>query len=262
MSWAQELLSELPMSSAYIFWGTFVLLGGAAWGGKYFFNKHIAHFNDDQAKIVLGAILSLLGLLIGFVLSISIGGYNERQKTEENEMVVIGVALQRTQLLAPEQQEKAEKLLHEYLDARIEFFRAETQTENRNWRVISAEKQNQLWQIAVAEANKTPNPVIASVLAAYNDLYVAQEKTMVSWRYQIPNIVWALLIFFAIVSNFLIGYNARKEQGVNTIILLLPFLITMALFIIAEIDIPGKGVIHVTPDDLMALKEIWEGPTP
>lgn len=76
-----------------------------------------------------------------------------------------------------------------------------------------------------------------------------------SWRDQIPNIVWYLLIFFAIVSNFLIGYNARKEQGMNLLILILPFLITLALFIIYEIDIPGKGVIHVTPDDLVSLKE-------
>ncbi|MDQ8934472.1 bestrophin-like domain [Acinetobacter rudis] len=260
MSWVHELVNELPISSAYIFWCTFILLGSAACGGKYFFNKHNPHFNDDQAKIVLGAILSLLGLLIGFVLSISIGGYNERQKTEENEMVVIGAALQRTQLLASPQREQAEKLLHQYLDARIEFFRADNRAENKKWRITSVKKQTELWEIAVAEANQAPNPVIASVLTAYNDLYISQEKTTVSWRYQIPNIVWALLIFFAIVSNFLIGYNARKEQGINTIILLLPFLITMALFIIAEIDIPGKGVIHVTPDDLLSLREVWDNP--
>lgn len=245
------------MSSTFIFWGTFILLSSAAYCGKYALRNHRTTFNDDQAKIVLGAILSLLGLLIGFVLSISIGGYNERQKTEENEMVVIGTALQRTQLLDIAQQQQAKILLHQYLDARIAFFQSETQLDNKNWRLISAEKQNQLWAIAVTEANKAPNPVTASVLSAYNDLYISQEKTTVSWRYQIPNIVWALLIFFAIFSNFFIGYNARKEQGMNLLMLVLPFLTTLALFIIAEIDIPGKGVIHVTPDDLLSLKEIW-----
>jgi len=257
MSWIQQFLDELPVNSAYIFWGIFFILSCSAYAGKYILKNHRIKFNDDQAKIVLGAILSLLGLLIGFVLSISIGGYNDRQKTEENEMVVIGTALQRTQILAPSQQKEAEKLLHEYLDARIEFFKAKSPEENKNWRIISIEKQNELWDIAVIEASKTPNPVTASVLTAYNDLYISQEKTTVSWRYQIPTIVWGLLIFFAVVSNFLIGYNARKEQGMNLLILILPFLITSALFIIAEIDIPGKGVIHVTPDDLLSLKEIW-----
>lgn len=257
MSWIQQLLNDFPMSSAVIFLGLFILLSSAAYAGKYLLKNHQNAFNDDQAKIVLGAILSLLGLLIGFVLSISIGGYNDRQKTEENEMVVIGTALQRTQLLPLPQQEQAKSLLHDYLNARIKFFEAESHPENQNWRMTSAEKQNNLWKIAVIEANTTPNPVMASVLTAYNDLYIAQEKTTVSWRYQIPDIVWGLLIFFAIVSNFLIGYNARKEHGETLLILVLPFLMTLALFIIAEIDIPGKGVIHVTPDDLLSLQAIW-----
>lgn len=255
MQWVQQFLDEFPINSTFVFWGILILLSSSAYAGKYFFKNHHTRINDDQAKIVLGAILSLLGLLIGFVLSISIGGYNDRQKTEENEMIVIGTAMQRTQLLAPDQQENAENLLGEYLDARIEFFKSQNQLENKKWRIISVEKQNKLWEIATLEAQKTPNPVITSVLTAYSDLYTSQEKTTVSWRDQIPNIVWYLLIFFAIVSNFLIGYNARKEQGMNLLILILPFLITLALFIIYEIDIPGKGVIHVTPDDLVSLKE-------
>ncbi len=260
MAWTTQFLNDLPINSTSTFWGLFILLGCSAYAGKYFFKNHQPKFSDDQAKIVLGAILSLLGLLIGFVLSISISGYNERQKTEENEMVVIGAAMQRTQLLTPADQEKAKTLLSDYLDARIQFFTAGSLKENQDWRLISMEKQNQLWSIAASAANSAPNPVSASVLAAYSDLYTAQEKTAVSWRDQIPNIVWALLIFFAVASNFLIGYNARTEREINLLILLLPFLITLALFIIAEIDIPGKGVIHVKPDNLLSLKEIWNSP--
>ncbi|MBI1451212.1 MULTISPECIES: hypothetical protein [Acinetobacter] len=255
MSWIQDLLSELSINSSSNFWTLFILLGGVAYAGKFFFKNHSPKFSDDQAKIVLGAILSLLGLLIGFVLSISINGYNDRQKTEENEMLVISSAFQRTQLLDSPQKEKAEKLLHEYLDARIEFFNADSLLENKEWRITSTEKQKQLWDIAVNEARETPNPVISSVLASYSDLYLSQEKTTVSWRDQIPKIVWALLIFFAVVSNILIGYNARQEQKMNLMILVLPFLMALSLFIISEIDVPGKGVIHVTPDDLLSLKD-------
>jgi len=41
----------------------------------------------------------------------------------------------------------------------------------------------------------------------------------------------------------------------NLMILVLPFLMALSLFIISEIDVPGKGVIHVTPDDLLSLKD-------
>ncbi|MCW2255177.1 hypothetical protein M2263_001268 [Providencia alcalifaciens] len=78
---------------------------------------------------------------------------------------------------------------------------------------------------------------------------------MASWRHQITNEAWFLLIFFAISANMLIGFNIRGTKGKNWLILILPSLTTLALFMIAEIDIPGEGVIHVTPNDLISLQE-------
>lgn len=106
---------------------------------------------------------------------------------------------------------------------------------------------------------------MASVLSAFSDLYLSQQKTMASWRHQIPNATWFLLIFFAICSNTLNGYNIRGTKGKNGLILILPSLTTLALFMIAEIDVPGEGMIHVTPDDLILLQEflfrdgVWLG---
>ncbi len=97
--------------------------------------------------------------------------------------------------------------------------------------------------------------MVSSVLSAFGDLYVSQQKTMASWRHQIPNAAWFLLIFFAVCSNILIGYNIRGTKGKNWLIVILPSLTTLALFMIAEIDIPGEGVIHVTPDDLVLLQD-------
>lgn len=63
----------------------------------------------------------MLGLLIGFVLSISINGYNNRQQTEENEAIAIGNAYQRAQLLSGDERAEASLLIQQYLEARIEF---------------------------------------------------------------------------------------------------------------------------------------------
>lgn len=255
MSWIQQILDEMPIGSEAIFLILFLLLSASAFAGKYIFKNHSKSSNDDQAKIVLGAILSLLGLLIGFILTISIGGYNDRQKTEENEMIVIGTAFQRANLLPTDQQQYAQKILAEYLNARINFYLSNTKTDNTHWKNISLAKQRELWQISVYEANKNPNPIIASVLSSFSDLYIAEEKTSVSWSFKIPNIVWGLIIFFALVANFLIGYSTRNIKSGNLLILVLPFLMSLSLFIVSEIDIPGKGVIHVTPDNLINLKQ-------
>ncbi len=252
-----ELINDSPIDSILLFVITFVLLILSAYIGKYIFKRKSAHEEvaDDEAKIILGAILSLLGLLIGFVLSISINGYNNRQQTEENEAIAIGTAYQRAQLLNADDRNNASQLLQQYLEARIEFFKSGISDENSQWRMVSLEKQNQLWEIAVKEANQSPNPVVASVLTAFSDLYLYQQKTMASWRHQIPNATWLLLIFFAICSNVLIGYNIRGTKGKNCLILILPSLTTLALFMIAEIDVPGEGMIHVVPDDLVLLQE-------
>lgn len=252
-----ELINDSPIDSILLFVITFILLVISAYVGKYIFKRKSAHeeATDDEAKIILGAILSLLGLLIGFVLSISINGYNNRQQTEENEAIAIGTAYQRAQLLSTDDRGKASQLIQQYLEARIEFFKSGISDENNQWRMTSLEKQSQLWEIAVKEASQTPNPIVASVLSAFSDLYLSQQKTMVSWRHQIPNATWFLLIFFAICSNILIGYNIRGTKGKNWLILILPSLTTLALFMIAEIDVPGEGMIHVTPDDLILLQE-------
>lgn len=250
------LLNDTPIDSIFLFVITFALSIFFAWIGKFAFkrNKINDESGDDDAKIILGAILSLLGLLIGFVLSISISGYNNRQQTEENEAMAIGSAYQKIQILDGQQRTDSIILLGEYLNSRIEFFKSGVSDDNNQWRLISLEKQSKLWDIGVAEAKAAPNPVIASVLAAFNDLYISEQKTMASWRHQIPNAAWFLLIFFAICSNVLLGYNMRKIHGKNWLIFILPSLTTLALFMIAEIDIPGEGIIHVTPDDLMSLK--------
>ncbi|MCS3433771.1 hypothetical protein [Klebsiella sp. BIGb0407] len=250
------LLNDTPIDSIFLFVITFGLSVFFAWTGKFVFKRKKINdeLGDDDAKIILGAILSLLGLLIGFVLSISISGYNNRQQTEENEAMAIGSAYQRIQILDGQQRTDSIILLGEYLNSRIEFFKSGVSDDNNQWRLISLEKQSKLWGIGVAEAKAAPNPVMASVLAAFNELYISEQKTMASWRHQIPNAAWFLLVFFAICSNVLLGYNMRKIQGKNWLIFILPSLTTLALFMIAEIDIPGEGIIHVTPDDLISLK--------
>ncbi|WP_392565593.1 hypothetical protein RHO15_08340 [Utexia brackfieldae] len=257
MSMIFELLNSASINSVFLFVVALVLLFISAYIGKYFFKKR--HGNnvlvDDETNIVLGAILSLLALLIGFVLSISIQGYNERQKTEENEAISIGVAAQYTQLLTPEQQQTTKTLLVEYLDARVVFFKSGMSQENQYWQAISFQKQAELWDFMTTEVAPKEHASINVILSAFSNLYVSQQNTLASWKHHVPNAAWFLLIVFAICANILIGYNIRGLKGKNWLIFLLPLLTTLALFIIAEIDTPGEGVIHVVPDNLLLLKQ-------
>lgn len=211
---------------------------------------------DDELKIVLGATLSLFALLIGFMLSFAISGYNNRVQAEENEAFAIGHAFQRSALLDTAHQPQAQDMLKDYLNLRISFYAADDTEERLQSRLQSIQLQTRMWLLVSEMAKQNPSIVLNSLLDACNELYTAQQKTLSSWRRQIPTPAWVMLILFALCSNFLIGYNARGVRGNNLLIITFPALIALSLFMIAEIDVPGEGLIHATPDNLKTLREL------
>lgn len=227
-------------------------LGLAAYLGQTAYRPQTV---DDSGDITLvsGAVLSLSGLLIGFMFSLSISGYASRGKAEVREALAIGHVWQYSTLQPQEVQKKTDTLLRAYLDDRIRFFTEDSGQGRRTWLQLSQEKQRQLWQLIVSEATHNPTAVMASVLTAYSELYTSLQETQADWRRQIPDAGWGVLIVFATCASFLSGYQYRGRARRHVFFLLLPGLTALALFMIAEIDLPGEGLIRVTPDDLHQL---------
>ncbi len=251
-----EFLSQFSHSSILLFLFALITLSLSALLGKVIWKRKKQEnlAEEDELKIVLGAILSLFGLLIGFLLTFAISGYNDRIQAEEDEAVAIGHAFQRSSLLEDKYQIQAEAMLQDYLSLRIQFYESTDNAERANARMASIQLQTKMWLMLSKIAKEEPNSMIVTVLDACNNLYTAQQRTISSWRNQVPFPAWILLIVFALCSNFLIGYNIRGIHGNNSLILLLPILTTLALFMIAEIDVPGEGIIHVTPENLKAVR--------
>jgi hypothetical protein len=59
----------------------------------------------------------------------------------------------------------------------------------------------------------------------------------------------------AIFSNLLIGYGARPAKAHELLLLVLPLVVSIAFFLIADIDSPRGGVIRVRPQNLVSLAE-------
>ena len=253
----QILTINSPINSLLIFISVFVLLFFSAYAGKSLFKKR--HENntiiDSEINIVLGATLSLLALLIGFVLSISITGYDNRQVKEENEAIAIGKAFQYLPLLDIENRDAVKSLLQHYLSARISFFEAGDTAKENNWQQVSSKTQDELWHVVVMDTRKSQYDAKDSIISAYSELYTTRQQTKASWNPQIPDAAWILLIISAVLSNLLIGYNIRGMRRGNGLIFIVPLLTTAAFFMIAEIDVPGRGIIHIIPDNLITLKQ-------
>lgn len=207
------------------------------------------------SAVITGGTLTLSGLLIGFVFSVSLGGYSARGLAELRETQSVASAWQYTMLLPPATQRVVQPELKKYLDDRIHFFREETSTGGRGWSRMTEQHQRRLWQWVTPEAVRSPTAATASLLSAFNALMISQHQTRAAWKRQIPDAAWLLLIVFAASACFLVGHHIHERSAHHFYLLILPVLTSLVLFMIAEIDLPGQGIIRITPDDLEQLSD-------
>jgi hypothetical protein len=233
-----------------IFAIAFVLLWVAAWVGA----KLSARMHDlredlrPDYSLVLTATLTLLGLIIGFSFSMALSRYDQRKNYEEAEANAIGTEYLRADLLPQPDGQRVRELLKQYTNLRIQFYRTRDQEELRRIDLDTARVQNELWIAASRPGMAQPNQVVALAVAGMNDVLNSQGYTQAAWWNRIPGGAWALLFAIAIFCNGLLGYEARRfELKLFTI---LPLVIAISFFLIAEIDSPRRGIIRVHPENL------------
>jgi hypothetical protein len=230
---------------------SFVVLFLAAEAGNFLRTK-IRGLNEDEREdfgVILGATLTLLGLLIGFSFSMAINRYDQRKLCEEAEANAIGTEYLRIGLLSGDTS-KVRELLRAYLDQRILFYTTRHERGLRKINADTATLQNELWS-AVQSRREEPTAVIVLTVTGMNDILNAQGYTQAAWWNRIPVAAWALMFAIAICCNALIGYGAHRTGW--RLFMILPVAVAIAFFLISDLDSPRGGAIRVVPQNLLAL---------
>src|SRR4029453_18643658 len=68
-----------------------------------------------------------------------------------------------------------------------------------------------------------------------------------------PAAAWLLMAAIAVCCNSLLGYGARDAKTVIFLLQVLPLIVSISFFLIADIDSPRGGVILVHPENLLSL---------
>jgi hypothetical protein len=145
---------------------------------------------------------------------------------------------------------RARELLRKYLDHRIAFY------EKGDGRLASeivqrtAGLQTELWSAVLSAATSQQTPIVALLLSGMNDVINSQGYTQAAWWNRIPVGAWAMMALMAISCNFLVGYSERRKGAL--FLFILPVVISLAFFLIADLDSPHGGVIRVHPQNLLA----------
>jgi hypothetical protein len=238
---------------------SFLLMWLSARIGLSFRKRQLDEDVLKDLDLIVAATLTLLGLIIGFSFSMAISRYDQRKTYEEGEANAIGTEYFRVDLLPSADRANVRALLRNYLDQRVLFYETRDENALRQIDATTAKLQTQLWSAVEVPAGAQPTPVLALAVSGMNDVLNSQGYTQAAWWNRIPPGAWFLMIVVAICSNFLIGYSSHGEGARVVRLLVLPFILCIAFYAIADIDSPRWGIIRVHPQNLISLVQSLQG---
>jgi hypothetical protein len=207
----------------------------------------------NDLDVVISSSLTLLALIIGFSFSMAVSRYDQRKNYEEEEANAIGTEYVRANLLPAADRARVQELLTQYLDQRLLFYTIHDPSQLEPVDTETAKLQSEMWSIVQNVAMAQPTPPISLALSGMNDVLNTQGYTQAAWWNRIPIAAWGLMVALAVFCCLLIGYRARR-RGVHLLVVL-PIIVSVAFFLIADIDSPRLGPIRVLPQNLISLSQ-------
>jgi hypothetical protein len=239
-----------------IFFITFFVLWLAGWMGSRANQRRKVLADDalrDDYGVVQAATLTMLGLLVGFSFSMATGRYDLRKNYEEAEANAIGTEYVRADLLLPaEEIPRVKALLREYTAQRLRFYTAKQWDDIAQIRADTDKVQDELWKSVSATASAQPTVLRSLALSGMNDVLNSEGYTQAAWWNRIPVGAWCLMAVIALVCNWMVGFGAKRP--IPRLLTVLPLVVAVAFFLIADIDTPRGGVIRVSPQNLLRLQ--------
>jgi hypothetical protein len=220
--------------------------------GSFLANKRPV--TDDarhDLDLVIGASVTLLALIIGFSFSMAVSRYDQRKNYEEEEANAIGTEYVRADLLPDADAASIRHLLTQYLHQRVQFYTVRDPRLLTSVDTETTKLQTEMWSTVQSAAKTRPTPPIALVVAGMNDVLNRQGYTQAAWWNRLPFGAWSLMMALAICDSLLLGYGTRQRRGLLPMVL--PLLVSIAFFLISDIDSPRRGEIRVVPQNLVSL---------
>jgi len=206
---------------------------------------------DSQRTLMSGtggAILGLLGLLLGFSLSMAIGRWDTRHQIIIQEANAIGTLSLRAGLLGDPLRDQLREALTAYTEARIALGGSRERPDAlRAARNKSEDIHAEIWSV-VERANipSTTNATLGSLINAANGVIDAHELRLASLQNHLPSALFYLLLSVAALSVAFLawGFGAASQRR-RAPMILLALLVGAVLLLIMDVNRPQRGIITV-----------------
>lgn len=211
----------------------------------------------DNAHLgaVQGAILGLLGLLLGFSFAGASTRFIERQDVIVREANAIGTAYLRADLLEVPHRQELKDALRDYTALRVAMYDAVTEQAILKVLEASSALHQKAWTAAVAGVQRAPAVTIA-VLPCVNDVIDLHTVRSAQYRRHLPRPVGAALALCSVVALVTVGYSgglSKRRSGWLTWSLALLF--AVVLWVTLDLDYPRRGLIRVSNQAMIDLQK-------
>jgi hypothetical protein len=218
----------------------------------------------SQISVIQGSVLGVLGLLLGFTISMAVSRFESRQQLVLEEANAIGTSYLRTGLLADPDRSYIAGRLRDYLNARLQYSRAGDDVATlknvnavRAARAEIAQLQSEFWNRAVSLGQKNPNPVTTGLLLqSLNQVIDLDAARWMAFNNHVPETVVYVNVIVALLASTLVGYSIGLAGGRHLFsVILLSVAITVTLVVIIDLDRARQGLIVVSQQPLVDLQQ-------
>lgn len=214
--------------------------------GRRYGTSHAGEGRTDIGALE-GAILGLLALMIGFTFSIALSRFDDRRQAVLAEANAIGTTALRAKLLPAPLGTETMVLLKEYVGLRLNSVQSLPPAKLEGLLAQSNALQLKLWAVArkaaAADAGMVPSGLF---IMSLNELIDGQGKRLAYFRARVPDLVMMTLYVIAVAAIGFAGYadglaNSGRQRPVRAMALI----VTLALWLIQDLDRPGSGFLSV-----------------
>lgn len=213
---------------------------------------------------IQGAVLGLLGLLLGFSFAMAVGRYDSRRLLVVDEANSIGTTWLRADFLPQAHAAEVRKLLRGYAGLKVSEFDHDPDSPGMNrLRGEITATHKALWANASAACAESPSPITASFVTSLNETIDLDSSRMAAARNHVPGAVWLLLMVVAGCGAWTSGYGSGAG-GFRSVFSqwIFPLLIGVVITLISDIDRPRRGMIGISRKPLIELLESLKTETP
>ena len=206
--------------------------------------------------LVLGAVLTLLSLMLGFTYMMSSDRYETRRQLVIEEANAIGTTYLRAQTLPEPQSSEIQTLLRQYAAHRVEIADTVRGGAGKIEELEARTRQlhNSIWSRATVLARENPSPVVAVFLTSLNEMIDIHTKRLAAFRNRVPASIYPVLFISSAIALWLAGfYFGASKQRVRILPMIFAVLIASVMWLIMDLDHPVRGTITASQQSLIDL---------